>query len=167
MLTLLDRTSFSRLALVTGLAMAGVVGTALLFEHVGGYMPCKLCLEQRTPYYIGAPLLIAAGLLYGKVPGAIARGLALIGGLLMLYGAVLATYHAGIEWKLWLGPSDCTSTGAALPTDAGNLLGDLNAKKPPMCDEAALRILGLSMAGWNVPASLALMATSLFAAKKG
>lgn len=156
----------SRTAILTGLGMAAVVGTALLFEHVGGYLPCKLCLEQRTPYYIGAPLMIAAGLLSGKVPACVTRGMALIGGLLMLYGAALAAYHAGIEWAWWLGPADCTGSGANVTTNAGDLLNDLNAKTPPMCDKAALRILGLSMAGWNVPASLALMATSLFAARK-
>ena len=165
LIAFLDK-SPSRTALLTGLGMAAVVGTALLFEHVGGYLPCKLCLEQRTPYYIGAPLMIAAGLFHGKVPSGVTRGMALIGGLLMLYGAALATYHAGIEWAFWAGPADCTGTGANVTTNAGDLLGDLNAKTPPMCDKAALRILGLSMAGWNVPASLALMITSLFAAKR-
>ena len=167
MLAFVDKMSFSRLAMLTGLGMAAVVGSALLFEHVGGYIPCKLCLEQRTPYYIGAPLMIAAGLLHGKISTCVTRGMALIGGLLMLYGAILAAYHAGVEWHWWAGPADCSGDGANVTTNAGDLLGDLNAKKPPMCDEAALRILGISMAGWNVPASLALMATSLFAAKKG
>ncbi len=29
--------------------LAATVGTALGFEHLAGFMPCKLCLEQRTP----------------------------------------------------------------------------------------------------------------------
>ena len=42
--------------------MAATVGTALGFEHIGGYIPCKLCLEQRTPYYVGVPLMALAAL---------------------------------------------------------------------------------------------------------
>ena len=37
-----------------------MVGTALGFQHLGGYIPCKLCLEQRTPYYVGVPLMAVA-----------------------------------------------------------------------------------------------------------
>jgi disulfide bond formation protein DsbB len=28
-------------------AMAATVGGALAFQHIGGYIPCKLCYEQR------------------------------------------------------------------------------------------------------------------------
>ncbi len=52
----------TRVALFLALAMAGVVGSALAFQYVGGYIPCKLCLEQRWPYYIGAPLMALAAL---------------------------------------------------------------------------------------------------------
>ena len=40
--------------------MAATVGTALGFQHIGGYIPCKLCLEQRMPYYVGVPLMALA-----------------------------------------------------------------------------------------------------------
>ncbi len=36
------------------------------------------------------------------------------------------------------------------------MLDALDKFVPPSCDKAALRILGLSMAGWNVIASLIL-----------
>ena len=47
-------------ALFLMLAMAATVGAALGFQHLGGYIPCKLCLEQRTPYYVGVPLMALA-----------------------------------------------------------------------------------------------------------
>ncbi len=47
------------------IGLAATVGTALGFEHLAGFMPCKLCLEQRTPYYIGVPVLAAAWVSYG------------------------------------------------------------------------------------------------------
>ena len=31
------------------LGMGATVGGALAFEHVGGYIPCALCLLQRDP----------------------------------------------------------------------------------------------------------------------
>ena len=47
-------------ALFLAVAMAATVGTALGFEHIGGYIPCALCLMQRTPYYIGVPVALVA-----------------------------------------------------------------------------------------------------------
>jgi hypothetical protein len=35
------------------LGMTGTVGGALAFEHIGGYIPCALCLMQRTPVLLG------------------------------------------------------------------------------------------------------------------
>ncbi|MFT1629516.1 disulfide bond formation protein B [Vibrio cholerae] len=45
-------------------------------------------------------------------------------------------------------------------------MGNLNAIKAPSCNDAALRVLGLSFAGWNVIASLALAAVAFFGASR-
>ncbi|EDQ33146.1 Disulfide bond formation protein DsbB [Hoeflea phototrophica DFL-43] len=143
-------------------AMAFVVGSALGFEHIGGYIPCALCLTQRIPYYVGAPLMLVAAILsIAGGPAWLVRGLLAIGGALMLYGMVLGIYHSGVEWHWWEGPASCATSADAVTTDAGSLLGDLSSKKPPSCDAAALRVLGLSFAGWNVIASVALAAIAL------
>jgi disulfide bond formation protein DsbB len=166
MFALLDK-SITRSALLIAMAMAAIVATALAFEHIGGYLPCKLCLEQRTPYYLGVPVMLLAAFAAprsGMQP--VAKGLLAIGGLLMTYGLVLAVFHAGVEWAWWPGPTDCVAAATSITTNANDLLGDINAVKPPSCDKAALRILGLSFAGWNVPASLALMLVSFRAAWK-
>jgi disulfide bond formation protein DsbB len=136
------------------LAMAATVGTALGFQHLGGYIPCKLCLEQRTPYYAGIPLM-ALALLASRLnwPAALIRGLLIAGGLLMAYGLYLGVYHAGVEWAWWPGPTDCAAV-APVETGSGGVLDTLNTVIPPSCDKAALRILGLSLAGWNAVASL-------------
>ena len=153
-------------ALFLAVAMALVVGTALGFEHIGGYIPCALCLEQRTPYYIGAPLMLLAAII-SKTGGSarIVRGLLALGGLLMLYGLVLGAYHSGVEWQWWEGPASCATSANAVTSDAGSLLGELSAKRPPSCDAAAPRVLGLSFAGWNVLASAALAAIAFRAAR--
>jgi disulfide bond formation protein DsbB len=153
-------------ALFLAVAMAAVVGSALGFEHIGGYIPCALCLEQRIPYYIGAPLMLVAAILSkAGGPSWAVRGLLAIGGLLMLYGLALGIYHSGVEWHWWEGPASCATSADAVTTDAGSLLGDLSSKKPPSCDAAALRVLGLSFAGWNVLASAALAAIAFRGAR--
>jgi len=144
-------------AIMLLVAMAAVVGTALGFEHLGGYIPCKLCLEQRTPYYVGIPLMAVAALSSGlNWPAAVTRGLLLIGGLLMAYGLYLGVFHAGVEWGWWPGPTDCGAVSTPVDTGGGGILDALNTAMPPSCEKAALRILGLSMAGWNAIASLIL-----------
>jgi len=138
------------------IAMAATVGTALAFQHIGGYIPCKLCLAQRTPYYVGVPLMAVA--LVSAVfqwPTWLTRVLLLAGGLLMAYGLYLGVYHAGVEWSWWPGPTDCGVVEA--PEGSGNgVLDQLDTVIPPSCDRATLRILGLSFAGWNAVASFIL-----------
>ena len=136
--------------------------SALAFEHVGGYIPCALCLLQRDPYYYAIPLGILAVLsVVLKLPAWTTRGLLAVIGLMMLVGAGMGVYHSGVEWHFWAGPSACSTAAQGVTTNAGDLLGDLNSKKPPSCDAASLRVLGLSFAGWNVLASLALAAIAL------
>lgn len=151
-------------AVILAVAMTGVVGTALAFEHLGGFIPCALCLLQREPYYAAVPVALVAGLsAYMDWPGCISRGLLAIVGLLMVYGLVLSAYHAGVEWQFWQGPADCAAGAATLPTDAGNLLGAIDAQRAPSCDAAAGRFLGLSFAGWNIVAT-AILAYGAFRA---
>lgn len=154
-------------ALFLAVAMAVVVGAALGFEHIGGYIPCALCLQERLPYYYGAPLMLIAAIVgrFGA-PGIVVRGLLLVGGLLMTWGMVMGIYHAGVEWHFWPGPTTCATSAPGVTTNAGDLLGDINSKKPPACDTAALRVLGLSFAGWNVVASAILAAIAFRAAFK-
>lgn len=148
-------------------AMAAVVLGALGFEFIGGYLPCKLCLEQRTPYYLGAPLMLLAAMSSKQNwPSCLTRGSIAIGGLLMGFGLTIAVFHTGVEWEWWAGPTDCVAAAFTVTTNANDLMGDINALKPPSCDKAAIRILGVSMAGWNVPVSLALMVGSFRLATK-
>lgn len=131
---------------------AGTVGTALLFEHLGGYIPCALCLQQRTPYYVSIGLALAALVAAkSRAPAVLTRLLLVAIGAMMLYGLYLAVYHAGVEWRFWAGPADCALSGGA--DLGGDLLSTIDAIRPPACDQAAGRFLGLSFAGWNVLAS--------------
>lgn len=157
----LDQLTLSLLVLG---GMIAVIAAVLGFQHIGGYIPCKLCLEQRQPYYAGMPVMaIAAFSAWRGWPPVVTRTLLAIGGLLLLTSMALAIYHSGVEWRWWAGPADCGATAGNISSDVNDLLGDLTTR-PPACDEAAGRFLGLSFAGWNVLASAALAALAFRAA---
>ncbi|WP_262300033.1 disulfide bond formation protein B [Microvirga sesbaniae] len=151
-------------ALAVALGAAATVGGALIFEHVFGYVPCKLCLMQRNPYYIAIPVGLAAALL----PPRYARiGLWCLA-LIFIVSAGLGAYHSGVEWGFFAGPSDCGGGAGAGAGNVGDFLNQLQNTRVVSCTEAAWRFLGLSLAGWNVLISLALAAfAAAAAARKG
>ena len=144
-------------ALAVALGAALTVGGALVFEHGLGYVPCKLCLTERVPYYLAAPHALAAALL----PPRPARFLLGLVALILIYGAGLGVYHAGAEWGFWPGPNDCGGGSGAGPADVADFLKNLETVRPVDCTAAAWRFLGLSLAGWNAVIAAAL---GLFAA---
>jgi disulfide bond formation protein DsbB len=154
-------------SLLLAVGMAVVVGSALGFQYIGGYIPCELCLLQRQPYYYGIPVaaLGAIAALAGA-PAWITRALLAVGGIMMLVGGGIGVYHAGVEWHFWPGPTTCSTTASSMTQNANDLLGELNTIKGPSCTEAALRVLGLSMAGWNVIASVILAAIAFVGFRK-
>ena len=146
------------LATATIVAIGGTLTIlgAWLFQYGLGLKPCPLCLEQRYPYYFAVPLAVLV--LMGESVGSsrkvlIAALIAIAAG--MLWNAGLGAYHAGVEWKLWAGPRDCSGTIESLGA-AGNLLERLESISVVRCDEAAWRFLGLSLAGYNMLISLVL-----------
>jgi disulfide bond formation protein DsbB len=132
------------------LASAGMLGIAHAFETFGHLAPCTLCLYQRDVYWTALPFA-AAGLVIARTP---LQRLAPLSGWLLaatfLVGLGIAVWHSGAEWKFWPGPKECAS--------AAGLTALMHGAKvaAPHCDEAAWRLLGLSMAGWNALISLKL-----------
>jgi disulfide bond formation protein DsbB len=151
-------------ALAIAVVGAGAILGAWFFQYALKLAPCPLCLEQRIPYYVAIPLalIVLAAAWSKKAPRwALVGALAVIAAA-MLWNAGLATYHAGIEWKWWAGPQDCSAPISNLGP-AGGLLSQLQNINVVRCDEAAWRFLGLSLAGWNVLISLGLAAVALWA----
>ncbi|GEP02583.1 disulfide bond formation protein B [Methylobacterium oxalidis] len=141
-------------AFLVALGAALTVGGALVFEHGLGYVPCKLCLTERIPYYLAVPLALASLALPARV-ARLALGLA---ALVLLYGAGLGAYHAGAEWGFWPGPTDCGGGTGANPEAVGDFLNQLRTTRVVDCSTAAWRFLGLSLAGWNALIASALAA---------
>jgi disulfide bond formation protein DsbB len=152
---------------VAGAALGiAAVGAATLlgawyFQYVLHYQPCPLCFEQRIPYYVGIPLALVVALAakLGASRRLLIAGLAALA-LVMFIGAVLAAYHAGVEWHLWPGPAECS--GDPNFGRSGSLLEQLNTLIVVRCDEAAWRLFGVSLAGYNAVISAALGCVALW-----
>ena len=143
------------------LSLATLAG-AWFFQYVIKLAPCPLCLEERIPYHIVVPLslLMAIAAIVRAPPKLLIVGfIAII--IAVLCNVVLGTYHAGVEWHLWAGPTDCTGPLTDLKA-GGSLLDQLHSVSVVRCDEAAWRFLGISLAGYNVLISLALAAIAGF-----
>jgi disulfide bond formation protein DsbB len=146
---------------VTIIAAATLAG-AWFFQLVLEILPCPLCLEQRYAYYLAVPLgaLVAIAAARGAPRPLLLLGLAILA-LAALGNAGLGTYHAGVEWHFFQGPTDCTGPVGNLGS-AGNLLERLDTVKVIRCDEVQWRFLGLSLAGYNVLISLLMAAIALW-----
>jgi disulfide bond formation protein DsbB len=145
------------------LIAAGALLGALAFQHIGGILPCELCLKQRYAYYAGVPVLFLALVLLSAGQRRAAALLFVVVTLAFLANATLGVYHAGVEWHFWPGPAACTGA-QPLSTSVGGLLNSLPSTNVIRCDEAAWRLGGISLAGWNVAVSLLVLAMSLRAA---
>jgi disulfide bond formation protein DsbB len=149
-------------AAAAALAVFAISAATLLgawyFEYVMKLAPCPLCLEERLPYHVVIPLslLMAIAALVRAPRALIVVGLLAIV-IAMLCGAALGAYHAGVEWRWWLGPTDCSGPVTDFSAK-GPLLNQLQTIRVVRCDEAAWRLFGISLAGYNVLISLLLAA---------
>ena len=140
------------LALAIEAIIVATIAGAFAFE-AAGYAPCELCLKERVPYYLGMALgALVIGVAWRGARVAMQIGFALLA-LLFLFGAGFGAWHAGIEWSLWAGPTDCTGSLARASSNA-DFLHQLETVRVVRCDAVAIRILGLSLAGWNALVSL-------------
>ena len=149
-------------AFVAALAIAAIaaatIAGAWFFQLVLDIRPCPLCLEQRYAYYLAIPLAVLTAFAAARKGSTtlVLAGLVILA-LAALGNAVLGSYHAGVEWGFWQGPTDCTGPVGNLGS-AGTLLERLDTVKVIRCDEVQWRFLGLSLAGYNVLISLAMAA---------
>jgi disulfide bond formation protein DsbB len=157
-------------ALVAALAIlviaAATIAGAWYFQLVLGLQPCPMCLEQRYAYYLAIPLaaLTALAARQNAPRGLVAGGLAILA-LATFANAVFGAYHAGVEWKFWPGPADCTGPVGNLGS-AGSLLDRLDTVKVVMCDQVQWSFLGISLAGYNALISLLMAAVAVWGVAK-
>jgi len=131
-------------------ASAVVLGTALLSEYWGGLAPCELCLVQRWPWAAAIVISLIVLLVGERAP---LSWVALMFAIVFAISVVLAFYHVGVEQHWFAGPSACTAApGGAMTLE--QMKQQILGTAPVLCDRPAWTLFGVSMAGWNLLASL-------------
>ena len=140
-----------RIAILAGAVALALILGALGFQYLGGLPPCEMCHWQRWPHIAAAIIGIIGGALIasGRIDSRLAAPVAVVTLVLIAASGAIGAYQAGVEWQWWAGPSACTGPRIVV---TGTL--DLN-HAVVRCDVAALRILGISLAGYNALVSLA------------
>jgi disulfide bond formation protein DsbB len=160
LLTLLRRDVVMSAAVIVFIVGLATIGGFFFFEYVLGYPPCPLCLEQRMAFYVAVPLaaLLWLGASFGAARKVLLLGFLVVAGF-MLWNTGLSAFHAGVEWKFWAGPTDCSGPLNSLGS-VGGLMEKLQSIRVVRCDEAAWRLFGISLAGYDVLVSLFLAAVA-------
>lgn len=144
------------------LGSAALLAGAYAFQYIGGLQPCHLCWLQRYPHMAA----VAIGLVVLILPAStLTRVLTWAGGAAALTTAAYGAYHTGVERHWWEGPATCTS-GSVSGMSAKELLAQIQAAPVVQCDQVVWDMWGLSMASWNMLASLLLVALWILAARK-
>src|SRR5437763_5764763 len=131
-------------------ASASVLGAALLSQYWGGLAPCELCVLQRWPWMAAISISLIA-LLVGSRPAL--PWVALVLAVVFAISVVLAFYHVGVEQRWFAGPTACTaSSGGAMTLE--QMKQQILGTAPVLCDRPAWTLFGVSLAGWNLLASL-------------
>jgi disulfide bond formation protein DsbB len=129
-----------------------VLGGALVSQYWGGLMPCELCLKERWPWTAAIVISFVATMTGSRPP---LPRVTLLLVLVFALGSALAFYHVGVEKHWFEGPSACTAPSRT-PTTLQALKAQLLHQQPVRCDEPAWSLWGISLAGWNLTASLAM-----------
>ena len=149
------------LAFLLGLAtILGAWGSQI----IGGLFPCELCLEQRVAYYWGLPVLALVLILWNRLPRRVLVVGLLIAASIFIWSTYMGAYHAGVEMKLWPGPTACTGTGVDISFSD---LNDLNNKRVVQCDAIQFQLFGITLAGYNALISAAIVIALLVSAAMG
>ena len=153
--------SFPRLTLgFIAVVSGGALASAFIAQYGFDLWPCLLCYMQRIPYLIAfvfAGLALAPG-----VDPMVRRHVVFLCVLLFAGNTGLAFFHAGVEYKWWPGLDACG--GALRDLNVSDLAAALSKPAPPGCEDAAIRVFGISMAGGNVILCGAMTIFSLWAA---
>jgi len=134
-------------------ASAVVLGTALLSQYWGGLAPCELCLLQRWPWGVAIVVSFIATMVGSRPP---LPWVALLLAVVFVVSAGLAVYHVGVEQGWFAGPTACSGAGTAADTVEA-LKAQILHQQPVRCDAPAWALSGISLAGWNLLASLVMV----------
>lgn len=156
----------------SALALFAMSVGSLLMAYVAetffGVAACELCIYQRVPYAVVVFLSLVAfvGMIYGHKKTA--QILFLLCAFAFFVNAGIALFHSGVELHWWVGTDGCAVNPLVMQNlkDPAAMRAALMAAPVVRCDEINFTFLGCTMANWNILASLALCAFSLFSARR-
>lgn len=141
---------------ILGVCIA-VLATVYAAQYLGGLAPCPLCVYQRWPWWGAAGL--AAVCLAMRPRAAITGATLLAIGLALLASTGLAAFHIGVEQQWWEGTASCAAVAAPMSFAE---MQSMMTRPVPRCDQPAWMMFGLSMAGYNLLASLVTAGFALY-----
>ena len=144
------RADLRRFPVFVLVASAAVLGGAFLSQYWGELAPCELCLLQRWPWAAAIAISLTAIVAGRQVA---LPWVALLLAAVFAVGSALAFYHVGVEKHWFAGPTACTGAVNAADTVEA-LKARILGQMPVRCDEPAWMLWGVSLAGWNLVASL-------------
>ena len=160
---MLKKLSTNQALLILGVLSFCALGIALIAQYGFKLAPCQFCLYERYPYSILVILSLLT--LWKAVPPTLIRVLMII----TILGAIgVTTYHIAVEHKWVDPPASCTSD---LEINKTTTVADLKAQilaqpRVTRCDIVPIKILGLSMAEYNLLFNIFLLAiVSIFIRK--
>jgi disulfide bond formation protein DsbB len=139
-----------------------LTASGFILEYGFGVIPCKMCWWQRYVHWAIAGFALIGLAIHNKqarLAMAFAVAAASIAGLYIALWQFAAQHH-------WLPfPPSCSGGGISM-ADPTNLLAAMDSTKIVPCDKENFKLLGLSLAGWNIPAMAFTLALSVLAARK-
>ena len=150
-----DKTPYMTINLL-GLIAIMVIAIVLIMEYGFNILPCKICSYQRISYYIIIILALSNITIKRQ---SYAKKLIYIYILLLALNAILAFYHAGIEYGYFDNVFNCTAVDGNYESvlQLKNLLTD---KISVPCHKIAFKFI-LSLSGWNMVLSMILIIFAL------
>lgn len=137
-----------------------VIGAALFSQYGMGLVPCELCLLQRWPWYVAIAL---SALLLPLLRTGHGRAAALLFAIVFVVSSGFATYHVGVEQHIFAGPDACTAPALGGSHSPEELLARLQKTPVIRCDVPQWEFLGVSLAGFNLIASVLMVALCILA----
>ncbi|MGY9025717.1 MAG: disulfide bond formation protein B [Candidatus Pelagibacterales bacterium] len=150
--------------IIINLAIALIALVAVyILQYLFGLAPCEMCIKERYPYYlIGIIAFVSVCVNFQKSLLLTITKITYIS--LSLIGFLYATYHVGIERKLWVGKSGCSGNSMDLNIEA--LSTQLLNAPIVRCDEPTVLLSLISIAELNALVMLGLLILNITALYK-
>lgn len=127
--------------------------SAYFIQHIMGFAPCPLCIYQRTPYEI----ILIVGLISITLKRFYRLSLIIIL-LAIISNIFISAYHSGIERKIFTPLETCELNQDLKNVSSFAQYKELIAKQYiESCSEAPFKMLGLSLAEYNLLINILLL----------